>query len=103
MAHVTESTVESAALAWLESLGWSVKHGAEIAPCELFAERQDYTQVVLAERLRQALVRLNPSLPADAIKDARRRITRPRVPPWRRATVPSVPNVLKVHYAQGVI
>jgi type I restriction enzyme R subunit len=31
----TESVVKDAALAWLESLGWSVKHGLEIAPGEL--------------------------------------------------------------------
>jgi hypothetical protein len=28
----TESVVEDAALAWLESLGFAVKHGPEIAP-----------------------------------------------------------------------
>ena len=28
----TESTVEQAALAWLESVGWSVHHGAVLAP-----------------------------------------------------------------------
>lgn len=28
----TESVVESAALAWLESLGYRVKHGLEISP-----------------------------------------------------------------------
>ena len=28
----TESVVEQAALAWLESLGYVVKHGADIAP-----------------------------------------------------------------------
>ena len=32
MAHLTESVVEDAALAWLESLGWQVMHGPEIAP-----------------------------------------------------------------------
>lgn len=36
---LTESVVESAALAWLESLGYAVKHGPEIAPGELLAER----------------------------------------------------------------
>ena len=35
---VTESIVEDAALAWLESLGYVVKHGLEIAPGELGAE-----------------------------------------------------------------
>jgi hypothetical protein len=60
MTSFTESVVEKAALAWLESTGWSVKNGAEIAPGELFAERADYGQVVLEKRLRDTLVRLNP-------------------------------------------
>jgi type I restriction enzyme R subunit len=72
----TESVVEDAALAWLERLEYAVKHGPEIAPGELFAERDDYGQVVLASRLREALARLNPSLPAEAIDDAFRKITR---------------------------
>jgi len=37
----TESVVEQAALAWLESIGWVVRNGAEIAPGEL-AARSDY-------------------------------------------------------------
>jgi hypothetical protein len=36
---VTEFLVRRAALAWLESLGWSVTHGLEIAPGESKAER----------------------------------------------------------------
>ncbi|MBI2997373.1 MAG: type I restriction endonuclease subunit R, partial [Deltaproteobacteria bacterium] len=76
MANFTESVVEDAALAWLESLGYTVKHGPEIGPGELFAERADYGQVVLADRLRQALARINPTLPAEAIDDAFRKITR---------------------------
>jgi type I restriction enzyme R subunit len=77
MAAFTESIVEEAALAWLESLGWSVKHGPEIAPGELDAERADFGQVVLEQRLRDALTRLNPQLPAEAIEDAFRKLTRP--------------------------
>ena len=37
---------------------------------------EKYSQVVLATRLREALVRLNPSLPAEAIDDAFRKVTR---------------------------
>ncbi len=44
MAGLTESTVEDATLAWLESLGWTVKHGPDIAPGEFLAERTDYGQ-----------------------------------------------------------
>jgi type I restriction enzyme R subunit len=73
----TESIVEQAALAWLESVGWRVRSGAGIAPGEPAAERDDYGQVVLAMRLRDALVRLNPTLPAEALEDAFRKLTRP--------------------------
>ncbi|NOT32737.1 MAG: type I restriction endonuclease subunit R [Candidatus Eisenbacteria bacterium] len=73
----SESVVEQAALAWLESSGWSVRNGADIAPGESAAERDDYGQVVLAQRLRDALARLNPQLPADALDDAFRKLTRP--------------------------
>lgn len=48
MTAFTESTVEQAALAWLESLGWRVTHGLEIAPCEAGAERTEDGLVVPA-------------------------------------------------------
>ncbi len=73
-----ESVVEQAALAWLESVGWQVRNGAELAPGEPAAERDDYGQVVLAQRLRDALWRLNPALPAEALEDAFRKLTRPK-------------------------
>ena len=74
---ITESTVEQAALDWLESLSWSVAHGPDIAPDTTGAERVDYGEVLLARRLRDALARLNPDLPAVALDDAFRRLTRP--------------------------
>ena len=77
MSQFSESVVEQAALAWLESAGWSVRNGATIAPGESAAERDDYGQVVLAQRLRDALARLNPALPAEAVEDAFRKLTRP--------------------------
>ncbi len=49
MTTFTESTVEDAALAWLESLGWSVAHGPAIAPDTPGAERGDYGAVVLEQ------------------------------------------------------
>jgi type I restriction enzyme, R subunit len=77
MNQFTESVVEQAALAWLESAGWAVRNGAEIAPGEPAAERVDYRQVVLEQRLRDALARLNPDLPAEALEDAFRKLSRP--------------------------
>jgi type I restriction enzyme R subunit len=72
-----ETVVEQAALAWLESIGWRVIEGGEIAPGELTGERVDYRQVVLERRLRDGLARLNPELPAEALEDAHRRLLRP--------------------------
>ncbi len=74
---VTESTVEDAALGWLEATGWHIAHGPDIAPDMPAAERRDYGEVVLAQRLRDALARLNPGLPAEALEDAFRRLARP--------------------------
>lgn len=73
-----ESVVELASLAWLESLGYTVLHGPDIAAGELAAERDDsgYRDVILERRLHQALERLNPTLPPEAIEDAYRRLTR---------------------------
>lgn len=42
MTLFTESVVEEAALAWLESLGYAVLHGPDIAAGEPAAERRDY-------------------------------------------------------------
>jgi type I restriction enzyme R subunit len=80
MSAFTESVVEEAALAWLEGLGWQVLHGPDIAPGEPAAERADFGQVVLERRLRDALAQLNPALPAEAIEDAFRKLTRPEGP-----------------------
>ncbi len=73
----TESDVEAAALEWLEKAGWRIAHGSDIAPDAPSAERASYGEVVLSRRLRDALERLNPGLPAEAREEALRRLTRP--------------------------
>jgi type I restriction enzyme R subunit len=82
MSYFSESVVEDATLGWLETLGYAVRHGPDIAVNEPSAERSDpnYRDVVLEARLRQALVCLNPDLPADALEDAYRKLTRTDAP-----------------------
>lgn len=77
---MNESTIEQAALDWLRDLGYAIAFGGDIAPGEPAAERAQYSQVVLDARLRAALARINPSIPADALDDAFRKITRPSSP-----------------------
>ena len=77
MTSLTESDVEAAALEWLAGLGWGIAHGSDIAPGAPGEERADYGAVVLERRLRDALARLNPELPLDALDDAFRKLTLP--------------------------
>ena len=80
MSSFKEEEVEQAALEWLGELGYRIAHGPAIAPGQTAAERQSYGDVVLVERLRAALLRLNPDLPAPALDDAFRKLTRPDRP-----------------------
>ncbi|HSA32129.1 MAG TPA: type I restriction endonuclease subunit R [bacterium] len=77
---IAESHIEETALDWLKVLGWRVIYGPDIAPESTLAERSSYDQVILEGRLHDALVRLNPDLPAEALDDAFRKITLPDGP-----------------------
>ena len=77
MTTFSEADVEHVALYWLACLGWQGIHGGLVAPGTPNAERSDYGQVVLEQRLRDALAGLNPGLPADALDDALRKLIRP--------------------------
>ena len=79
-APFTESVVEQATLDWLSGLGYQTLFGPDIAPGMPAAEREHYGQVVLEYRLRQALARLNPQVPVDALEEAFRKLTRPDSP-----------------------
>ena len=75
-----ESMVEDAALEWFEELGYAVGHGPHIAPGEPVAERDSFGAVVLMERLRAALRRLNPTIPAEALEEAFRKVLHAETP-----------------------
>lgn len=77
---VTESVVEQATLAWLESLGYGILAGPSIGPGEPDAERATFADVVLVGRLRAALAKINPTIPADAIEEAVRKVTHADTP-----------------------
>ncbi len=64
----------------LSGLAYSSLHGPDIAPDGKHPERDDYRQVFLLGRLRDALNRINPDIPAECIDDAIRVITRTESP-----------------------
>ena len=67
---MTEDQLEQETLSWLADVGYTVLHGSDIAPDGDNPERTDSRQVVLLERLRKAVNKLNPSIPAAARDDA---------------------------------
>ena len=81
MSSYNEATVELAALEWLGQVGFAYESGPDIAPGEARAERESFSEVVLAGRLRSALERLNPSASAQAVAEAARLLTNPELPP----------------------
>ena len=58
-----ESHLEEATLEWFEDLGYEIVFAPEIAPDGEYPEREDYSDVILSERLKEALIRINAKLP----------------------------------------
>jgi type I restriction enzyme R subunit len=73
---LNEGTVEDITLGWFHELGYDIAHGPDLAPGEAGAERETYGDVLLTERLRTAIERLNPSIPAEAKDEALRKVLR---------------------------
>ena len=80
MAQIAESHVEEAALAWLAELGYAIANGLAIGPDGSAPERASYGDVILAERLKAAIARLNSHLNADTQEDVFRRLTQSETP-----------------------
>ncbi|MDI1343141.1 MAG: type I restriction endonuclease subunit R [Pseudolabrys sp.] len=78
--ELNESTVEDAALEWFEGLGYALGHGPHMAPGEPAAERDSFGEVLLVGRLRAAIAKLNPAIPAEALEEALRKVLRPETP-----------------------
>ena len=72
--------VEDAALEWFGELGYVIGHGPHLAPGEPAAERDSFGVVVLEERLRKAIRRLNPAIPEEAREEALRKVLRVGTP-----------------------
>ena len=67
---MTEDQLEQETLGWLREAGWQVVHGPAMTPDGDAPERGNYREVILLGRLREAVARLNPRVPAQAREDA---------------------------------
>lgn len=72
--NFTEDLLEEAAIEILQSLGYDYVFGPDISLGGDYEERLDYREVVLSNRVKDALFRINKGIPAEALEEAYRRI-----------------------------
>ena len=77
---LTENHVEEATLTWLADLGYAVLPGSVLSPDGPAPERASYGDVILHDRLRAALARINPRLPAEALTEVVKQVRQTATP-----------------------
>ena len=80
MSKITENEIEEFAIELLESQGFQYLYGPHIAADGETPMRSGFDDVLLAEKLRSAIDRLNPSVPASAREDALKQVLRVHSP-----------------------
>lgn len=73
---MTENEIEQLAIALLEHQGYTYINGVQLAPDASDMERTSFEEVVLKQRLENAVRRINPMIPLDAQQDAVKQILR---------------------------
>lgn len=76
MKPISESNIEELALEELQKLGWSYAYGPDIAFEGTVPERSSYEDIILVERLRKAVAKINPGIPNDAQEQAVQKVIR---------------------------
>lgn len=76
MKPITENIIEEASIEILQSQGWVYINGKEISPEGLFCERENFSEVVLINRLRASIAKINTSIPVDAQEAAIQKVLR---------------------------
>lgn len=76
MKPITENIIEQSAIEILLSQGWEYANGKELSPEGLFCERENYQLIILIDRLRNVIAKLNPKIPHDAHEAAVQKLLR---------------------------
>lgn len=76
MTRITENIIEAFAIELLDKLGYEYIYAPDIAPDAEHAERDNFEQVLLLNRLQNAVKRINPDFPADTQAEAIKEIQR---------------------------
>ncbi|MCZ2130877.1 MAG: hypothetical protein LC109_11530, partial [Bacteroidia bacterium] len=76
MTRITENIIEGFAIELLDKLGYEYIYGPNIAPDSENPERNSFEEVLLVNRLKNAVKRINHSIPVDAQAEAIKEIQR---------------------------
>jgi type I restriction enzyme, R subunit len=76
MTKLTESAIENFAIKLFERLGYSYIYAPDIAPDSERPERSRYDEVILSQRLANAIKRINPGVQAHALQEALKEVGR---------------------------
>jgi len=76
MGRLTEFTIEDFAIKLFERLGYDYVLAPDIAPDSDHPERGGYDEVVLTQRLSNAVQRINPAIPHQALQQAVKEVKR---------------------------
>lgn len=74
--RITENTIEAFTIELLDHLGYTYIYAPDIAPDSENPERSSYEEVLLVNRLQNAVKRINPHIPADVQAEAIKEIQR---------------------------
>ena len=74
--NLTESAIEDLAIELFKSLGYQHLYGPDSAPEGKHPERSSFEDVILVNRLRDAVKKINPHVPQQALEDAIRQVLR---------------------------
>ncbi len=76
MSKLTENAIEDFAIKLFEKQGYQYIHAPDIAPDGERPERSHYDEVILKDRLRSSLQRINPSVPLPSLQEAQKEVER---------------------------
>lgn len=73
---ITESSIETFAIELLEKQGYHYIYGPDIAPDSETPERASFEDVLLVDKLKNAVARINPAIPSEVRDDAVKQVLR---------------------------
>lgn len=100
--NYTEDNLENATLEWLKELGYSIAFGPDIAFDGTTPERSvkaNYSDVVLEQRLKNAITKINPNIPEEARQDALDKVLGV---PWMKPALIEVNKIFHKMLFEGV-